>query len=266
MIKQTNYPIHTTLLKHLFELRFATTEQLARLTRDSYGTRRSALRQTSRHLSALRQAGKVTQLERRIGGWQRGSTPAIWALTTTGYAEATGHGAVRQRPHLISTTFLEHLLAITETRVLAQETVASIHGTQLSTQTEPNCWRTYLGPHGEQLTLRPDLLMSVTTTEYVDRYFVEVDRATENPARVIAKCWQYVRYRRTGSEQELTGVFPAVLWIVPTDHRRDQLSRHIAEANLPLGMFHALMLDQLSTVIKEGPPSPQPPLGKEEHL
>jgi hypothetical protein len=266
MIQQTSYPIHSTLLQYLFELRFATTEQLARLTRHAYGTSRSALRQTARHLSALRQSGKVTQLERRIGGWQRGSTPAIWALTTTGYAEATGQGAVRQRPHLISTTFLEHLLAIAETRVLAQETVASIYGAQLSTQAEPNCWRTYLGPHGEQLTLRPDLQVVVTTAEFRDSYFLEIDRATKNPARVIAKCWQYVRYRRAGTEQELAGVFPAVLWIVPTEHRRNQLRRHIAEAELPPGMFHVLTLDQLPTVIRDGPPSPQPTLGKEEHL
>ena len=85
-----DHPTYQELLTHLLELRFATTEQLARLTREHYGSFRSARRQTMRHLSKLEHHGHVLRLERRVGGWQRGSTPSIWALTTTGYRQVTG--------------------------------------------------------------------------------------------------------------------------------------------------------------------------------
>lgn len=249
-----DHPIYQELLEYLLELRFATTEQLSRLTKKHYGSARSARRQTMRHLAMLEHHGHVLRLERRVGGWQRGSTPSIWALTTTGYRQVTGQVRTRQRPNLISTTFLSHLLAIAETRVIANETVQRFPSAELHIETEPACWRNYLGPHGERLTLRPDLLMSVTTTEYVDRYFIEVDRATENPARVIAKCWQYVRYRRSGAEQRSTGAFPAVLWIVPTTKRQAQLRAHLEAAKLPQDMFTVLTLEELPDIIRYGPP------------
>lgn len=266
MTAPLDYPIYRELLAHVHELRFATTEQLARLTKEHYVSARSARRQTMRHLAKLEQHGQLLRLERRIGGWQRGSAPSIWALTTAGSRHVTGQGRARQRPNLISTTFLEHLLAVAEARVMATEVVEQIADAELRIETEPVCWRSYLGPHGERLTLRPDLLMSVTTTEFLDRYFVEVDRATENPARVIAKCWQYVRYRRSGAEQRASGAFPAVLWIVPTAKREAQLRAHIQAAELPRGMFLVLTLDQLPEVVRDGPPlTKQNNTGKENN-
>lgn len=253
-----DHPIHLSLLRQLFEIRFATTEQLARLTEPAYGSRRSAIRQTTRHLTTLEQTGLVLRLDRRIGGWRRGSAPTIWTLTTSGHRSLTGQRNKRLRPHLTSTTFLEHLLAVAETRVIVAETLRHDDADRaLMIQGEPSCWRTYLGPYGQQLTLRPDLHITIRTVKYEDRYFIEVDRATENPARVVAKCQQYVQYRRTGTEQKSHGVFPAVLWIVPTITRRDQLRRHLAAADLPSGMFHALTLADLPGIILNGPPTDQ---------
>lgn len=254
MTMSLDYPTHRRLLQLLLELRFATTDQLARLTAGEYGSRRSAVRQTTRHLTTLENRGLLLQLERRVGGWQGGSAPTIWALTTSGHRAITEQSGGRQRPQLISTTFLEHLLAITESRIIAVETVRTIPDASLTVQTEPVCWRSYLGPHGQALRLRPDLHLLVGASKYTDSYFVEVDRATENPARVIATCWQYVQYRRTGAEQKVHGVFPAVLWIVPTEKRREQLRQHITTAELPTSMFHVLTLTDLPEVIRDGPP------------
>ncbi|WP_219819386.1 replication-relaxation family protein [Pseudoclavibacter sp. AY1F1] len=237
------------------KFRFATTPQLARLDHQRYGSRGSALRQTTRHLASLETAGLVLRLERRVGGWPGGSGPAVWALTTSGYHQITGTTGARQRPRLLSTTFLEHLLAVTETRVIVAETVREIDGASVHVEHEPECWRTYLGLHGQRLTLRPDLRLEITTQEFRDSYFLEVDRATENPARVIAKCRQYQRYRRTGQEQQRAGAFPAVLWIVPHTKRRDQLNQHIRQAELTSGMFHVRTLDELPTILRDGPPT-----------
>lgn len=256
IISPSTSPAHTALLAHLLVLRFATTTQLARLERPTYGSSRSALRQTTRHLTALESAGLVLRLDRRVGGWPGGSGPAVWALTTSGYRHATGTKGTRQRPRLLSTTFLEHLLAVAETRVVVAETVRSIDGAGVRVDHEPDCWRTYLGMLGQRLTLRPDLRLEITTREFRDSYFLEIDRATENPARVIAKCRQYQHYRRTGLEQQAAGAFPAVLWIVPYPKRRDQLTHHIQEAQLTTGMFHVLTLDELPDVLRSGPPTP----------
>ncbi|WP_282857232.1 replication-relaxation family protein [Pseudoclavibacter helvolus] len=237
------------------KFRFATTPQLARLDHERYGSSRSALRQTTRQLTALESAGLVLRLDRRVGGWPGGSGPAVWALTTTGYHHVTGTKGTRQRPRLLSTTFLEHLLAVTETRVLVAETIRGIDAASVQVEHEPDCWRSYLGLHGQRLTLRPDLRLEVTTREFRDSYFMEIDRATENPARVIAKCRQYQQYRRTGQEQHRAGTFPAVLWIVPHTKRRDQLTQHIHQAELTSGMFHVLTLDELPTILRDGPPT-----------
>lgn len=248
-------PIQATLLDRLLTLRFATTLQLSRLDQPLYGSRRSALRQTTRHLTTLEKAGFALRLDRRVGGWPGGSGPAVWALTTSGYHQATGTTGTRQRPRLLSTTFLEHLLAIAETRVVIEETTRALQGAEVRIESEPTCWRNYLGPHAQRLTLRPDLRLEFTTPEFRDNYFIEIDRATENPARVIAKCGQYQQYRRTGLEQQAAGAFPAVLWIVPHSKRRDQLTQHILEAQLTTGMFHVLTLSDLPTVLRDGPPT-----------
>jgi hypothetical protein len=63
---------------------------------------------------------------------------------------------------------------------------------------------------------------------YEDHWFVEVDRATEPPNRVIKKCRQYEEYRHSDREQAKHGVFPAVVWVVPNERRRDQLWGRLA--------------------------------------
>lgn len=97
-----DHPIYHRLLELLRLHRFATTTQLARLTSDGYATARSAVRQTLRHLNRLLKERLVLHLERRIGGWQGGSSASIWALTTRGLSALTGqtvrHATRRYRP------------------------------------------------------------------------------------------------------------------------------------------------------------------------
>jgi hypothetical protein len=250
-----SHPVHGELLALLGTFRFATTAPLARATRPAYSSDRSALRQIARHLTTLNSVGLVSHLERRVGGWQGGSQSAVWALTTRGHRALTGSRA-RRRPQLTSTTFLAHLLAITETRVLIAETTRILPGTTAQVVGEPECWRRFLGPHGVPVTLRPDLHVTVTSPEYRDGYFLEIDRATENPARVVASCWTYQRYRRTGTEQHATGVFPIVVWLVPSTHRQEQLRRHLAaEPGLASDLFLVITPDELPALLRTGPPT-----------
>ena len=259
------HPMQARLLALVAAHRFATTTQLARLTALEYASPASALRQTQRHLASLAQQRLLTSLERRVGGWQGGSAVTIWAATTRGQRlVATGEGDEvprRQRPREVSTTFLDHLLAITEVRTSIEEAVRQEADTEAMVALEPDCWRTRLSPSGQVQVLRPDLAVTVTSPSYEDRYLIEVDRATENPGRVIATCWRYQEHQATSAQVSDGGVFPLVVWLVPTDRRRHRLERAIAHrTGLLRDLFRVIRLDQLPTLIHGGPaaiPTPQ---------
>ena len=259
------HPMQARLLALVAAHRFATTTQLARLTALEYASPASALRQTQRHLANLAQQRLLTSLERRVGGWQGGSAVTIWAATTRGQRlVATDEGEEvprRQRPREVSTTFLDHLLAITEVRTSIEEAVRQEADTETTVALEPDCWRTALSPSGQPQVLRPDLAVTITSPAYEDRYLIEVDRATENPGRVIATCWRYQEHQATSAQASDGGVFPLVVWLVPTDRRRHRLERAIAHSTgLLRDLFRVIRLDQLPTLIHGGPaaiPTPQ---------
>ena len=263
------HPMQARLLALVAAHRFATTTQLARLTAPEYASPASALRQTQRHLASLAQQRLLTSLERRVGGWQGGSAVTIWAATTRGHrlvaAENGDDEEVprRQRPREVSTTFLDHLLAITEVRTSVEEAVRQEADTEAAVALEPECWRTALSPSGQVQVLRPDLAVTITSPAYEDRYLIEVDRATENPGRVIATCWRYQEHQATSvqASDDDGDVFPLVVWLVPTDRRRRCLERAIAHsAGLLRELFRVIRLDQLPTLIHGGPaaiPTPQ---------
>ena len=259
------HPMQARLLALVAAHRFATTTQLARLTALEYALPASALRQTQRHLASLAQQRLLTSLERRVGGWQGGSAVTIWATTTRGHrlvaAEGEGEVTRRQRSREVSTTFLDHLLAITEVRTSIEEAVRQEADTEVAVALEPDCWRTALSPSGQVQVLRPDLAVTITSPAYEDRYLVEVDRATENPGRVIATCWRYQEHQATTAQASDGDVFPLVVWLVPTDRRRHRLERAIAHSTgLLRDLFRVIRLDQLPTLIHGGPaaiPTPQ---------
>ena len=261
------HPMQARLLALVAAHRFATTTQLARLTALEYASPASALRQTQRHLASLAQQRLLTSLERRIGGWQGGSAVTIWAATTRGQRLVAAENGEdeevsrRQRPREVSTTFLDHLLAITEVRTSIEEAVRQEADTEAAVALEPDCWRTALSPSGQVQVLRPDLAVTITSPAYEDRYLVEVDRATENPGRVIATCWRYQEHQATSVQASDGDVFPLVVWLVPTDGRRHRLERAIAHSTgLLRDLFRVIRLDQLPTLIHGGPaaiPTPQ---------
>lgn len=259
------HPMQARLLALVAAHRFATTTQLARLTALEYASPASALRQTQRHLASLAQQRLLTSLERRVGGWQGGSAVTVWAATTRGHRlVAVDEGeevARRQRPREVSTTFLDHLLAITEVRTSIEEAVRKEADTEATVALEPDCWRTALSRSGQPQVLRPDLDVTITSPAYEDRYLIEVDRATENPGRVIATCWRYQEHQATTSQASDGGVFPLVVWLVPGDRRRHRLERAIAHSSgLLRELFRVIRLDQLPALIHGGPaaiPTPQ---------
>jgi hypothetical protein len=249
--------------------RFATTGQLARLTAPDFNGPRSAIRQVNRQMTKLTSVDLLRRLERRVGGVRAGSSSSIWALTTAGrklaHRQGTGLPEVsRVRFVEPSTSFLDHTLGVTELAVRLTELwhTGSLAGVQATP--EPACWRRYVGRAGQPLWLKPDLTaITFTTDGYEDHWFCEVDRATENPARIVTKCHQYQDYRTTGREQADTGVFPAVMWVTPDPRRRDQLAERLAsEDDIVHGLFHIVALDDFEDAITNGPQEPQYPSDK----
>ncbi|PPI21265.1 replication-relaxation family protein [Rathayibacter sp. AY1B5] len=202
------------VLRFLLEQRYATSRQLARAARARYGSDRSAARQTNRLLQKLGSIGLLHVLPRTVGGQARGSSAGIWTITNRGARLAgTCDPNPEQRKKRYrrdqdpTLTFLEHTLAISELRVHLAELEDSKRLRVESITPEPACWRPYLGPAGQRLFLKPDLAVVTSTPDgYEDHWFLEVDLATENPARIITKCRQYQQYRRSGLEQRHTGL------------------------------------------------------------
>jgi len=249
------------VLRFLLEQRYATSRQLARAARARYGSDRSAARQTNRLLQKLGSIGLLHVLPRTVGGQGRGSSAGIWTITNRG-ARLAGNGDPDpeqrkkryRRDQDPSLTFLEHTLAISELRVQLAELEDAHYLKVESITPEPACWRPYLGAAGHRIFLKPDLAVITSTPDgYEDHWFLEVDLATENPARIVAKCRQYQQYRRIGLEQRRTGLFPAVVWITPTARRRDQLARRIAvEADLDDQLFTVISLDEFQPLLRAG--------------
>jgi hypothetical protein len=259
------------LLDWLNQFRLATTRQLARVTRPRYKNQTVALRQTHRGLKGLHERELLERTVRRRGGARAGSDGILWALNPAGIRLAAlineqahdssqpgNASASRRRPRPEpGDQFTEHSLAVTEARVQLHELQQQGLVTAVLVQGEPECWRSYLGPHAVVKTLRPDLAVTVQTADgYTDSWFVEIDRGTEAPARVIRKSQQYEQYRRTKQEQKTTGIFPAVAWVVPDAPRATQLRRHLAaDPELPQGLFHVITAERFPELVKAGPGS-----------
>jgi len=174
-------------------------------------------------LSALVERRVLARLERSIGGRRAGSEGWTYALDVAG-KRLLNPGQRRQwKPWTPDSHHLRHALAVSELYVQLRDldrlgTVELEHF-----DAEPRCWRFFHGPGGAPLVLKPDAFVATATAEYLDSWFIELDRATEPMTVIIAKAKSYCRYWQSGREQMTEGVFPTVLFVVPDDSRQAQL-------------------------------------------
>lgn len=254
-LTQRDQSILTTIDDH----RFLTTRQISRFCFEDKPNEIAALRSTNRALAKLSSLALIASLERRVGGVRAGSGSFVWHLSEPGSklctASAKGQEPTkRQRSIEPSRTFLEHTLAIAEVHVQLIEHGRDNNLELRHVQLEPECWRSYLNPAGGTLRLKPDLAAVTVSATFEDYWLFEIDLATEPPSRIVRKCLQYQDYRSTGSEQETLGLFPAVVWIVPTTARRDQLeSRLNDESGINPRLFTVITIDQLADLVTAGP-------------
>jgi hypothetical protein len=88
-------------------------------------------------------------------------------------------------------------------------------------ESEPRCWRPFTGIGGHTIPLKPDGFVRVGVDDFELASFVEWDRDTESLPTIRRKCDCYVRYWHSGTEQGAHGVFPQVVWLVPSQRRLD---------------------------------------------
>ncbi|WP_448810392.1 replication-relaxation family protein [Agromyces bauzanensis] len=240
------------ILEDLETYRLLTTRQLQRLHLPTapYGDHVSvsaATRGTTRILGRLEQLDVVRRLQRRIGGVKHGSANTIWQLGPTGerYLRMRRGLPKRRRYEEPGLTFISHTLAVRDLVADVHEHASTDHYEVLDLRVEPDCWRPFTAAGGETVMLKPDLFVVTADTATETHAFVEVDLDTEHLPAVIRKCRTYQRYYATGIEQADRGVFPAVIWIVPSLERRDRLRQRIAaDKHLDAALFWVITTEQ----------------------
>jgi hypothetical protein len=226
-------PRDRAILATLRGLRLASGDQLGRLHFQG-----ASLRERRRVLASLALRRLVVRLDRRVGGVRAGSAGHIYALDVAGQrlTDRTGpaHGYRVRRPWTPGLLLTRHTLAITELDVRLVEAERrgelGLHGFVA----EPQSWRRFLGRGGGPVTLKPDAALRLRVGPHDDHWFIEVDCGTESPLTLARKCDLYRAYWSSGQEQARHGVFPRVLFTVPTPARHavvvDVLGRQPAEA------------------------------------
>ncbi|TLG09457.1 hypothetical protein FEK35_15135 [Nocardia cyriacigeorgica] len=226
----------------------------------------SGLRSAQRVLARLYNIGVAGRLGQRIGGHRAGSQGVVYYADDLGQrllrAEHGPRG--RRRFHEPTARFLAHQLGIADARVDLVRAERSSQLELLRLDIEPACWRSYVGPGGARLTLKPDLYAEVAIppgSDFVDAAFIEIDRSTESIPTLLKKCREYELYRRQGIEQEhADGAFPRVIWSIAADDPDKAERRRIAlqaairrDRTLPDDLFEVIAPPQLiTTLITEG--------------
>jgi hypothetical protein len=232
---------------------FLTTTQLQRFHFADHHTPAAAARICRRVLARLYQLRVIEHLDRRIGGIRAGSASYVWRIGLIGDRLLRQHDdhRARSRRKEPSPRHLLHRLAIADVHLALRE--IGPDGPRLETvATEPGCWRTFTSPTGSPTVLKPDLYAVTSSGDYEDHWFIEVDRATESLPTLLAKCAQYQHYRLTNLEQQRHGIFPRVLWVLPTERYADTLRRAIDQAvRLPAELFRVCTLPTLTAALQE---------------
>ncbi len=215
------------ILHVVWEHRFVTTGHIQRLHFWQHATRGAGIRACNRVLTRLRERRVLHRLERPIGGVRGGSSAYVWCVGPAGdrlmRAEPNPARTKRTRPFEPTHQFLAHTLAVAELRVTLEDASRQERFELLGVQTEPACWREFTSRQGTAQVLKPDLALKSAIGDFEDRWFIEVDLATESIPALIRKCLSYEAYRASGREQTRLGLFPAVVWLIGDEHRRERL-------------------------------------------
>jgi hypothetical protein len=230
------------ILGFVSDCRLASGRQLIRrywLTSERNDARARAGRRALKRLTDWR---VLDSLPRRVGGERAGSAGMVYTVGVAGAKLLTRRGQPANRLEAPGALYVAHTLACTQ--LVVDLYAAGSELELIEVQSEPACWRTFLAGMGARIRLKPDLFIRVAVpgSSYEDRWYVEVDLATEATGTVLAKAKRYLAHQRSGSER----VHPRVLWAVPDARRAERihsaLDRFPAEAQR---MFSVCLLGEV---------------------
>jgi hypothetical protein len=226
----------------LARLRLASSDQLRRL---HFATEPNTLRSVQRQLTRLSELDVLHRLDRQIGGVRAGSRGYVYSLDRLGQLLAGLDDGPGRRPWTPSLPFVRHRLAITELYCRLVEASRQSELELIEFVAEPACWRSFPAPLGGRLWVKPDAFLALGSGEWEHRWWVEVDCATESATVLRRKAEAYGRYRASGREEAVHGVFPLVLFTVPTERRRRQIAEQIESWPVSLGrLFRVALADE----------------------
>ena len=224
-------PLDQEILDFVAAVRLATGGQL---TRRFFGDRPADGRSARRVFYRLTQWRVLDRLPRRVGGIRAGSASFVYGVGVAGARLLAVRDQHVRRLGTPGDRYVDHTLAITELLVRLNEADRAGELDLIAAETEPRCWRPFPAAGGARLVLKPDLFIRVGVGALEDRWFVEVDRATETSGTLVEKARRYLVHYRSGSEQRTGGVYPRVLWTVPDERRQEQVRE--AFVRLPEGL------------------------------
>jgi hypothetical protein len=212
------------VLHFLQRVRLATGFQIARCLWAAPVPSHGRARAARQALARLEKHRVVERISRRMGGVRGGSTSIVYELGVAGN-RLLAEGRRRHRLATPGARYVAHVLDQTELVVQLCEAERDGSLRLLGVEAEPACWRTFAAPFGGTVSLKPDLFTRIAAGERSeDRWFIEVDRATESILTIRSKAERYLAYLASGVEQERHGTFPRVVWTTPDERRRDQLA------------------------------------------
>jgi protein involved in plasmid replication-relaxation len=214
-----------TLLSFTSAVRLASGKQLARRFWNAPREGDSAeARSARRALARLARWRVLEPLPRRIGGRRAGSGAIVFRVGVAGVKLLAQRGLQPRRLDAPGSSYVAHTLACTELVVELHEANRAGDLECIEVQSEPTCWRGFLGPGAARLVLKPDLFARIGAGRASeDRWFIEVDLATEASGTILTKARRYIAHYRSGSEQAEHGVYPRVLWAAPDARRAEQI-------------------------------------------
>lgn len=250
------------ILRSVAEHQFLTMRHIQRLHFNDHPAAASA-RLARRALARLRDLRLLGTLERRIGGLEAGSEGLIHYIDVVGDQLLHGRSGRRARRfHQPSQRFLNHRLAVADTRLALIEADRQAQLELVEAAVEPTSWRRFIGIGGARLTVKADLYVEIATTrgsDFVNPWFIEVDLGTETIPTLLKKCLDYEAYRRTGTEQANDSGFPLVIWSVLHNNRTNAERRRLAlreaidrDRTLPSALFRVVAPDQLVPLLAGG--------------
>lgn len=216
-------------------------------------TTRSRIVTRSRCLSRLVSWRILTRLPRRVGGAQRGSSVAAYALGPTGQRLLVMRAYSDTTPPAIrnvgvpSDRFIAHILDVTELYVRLAEASRSSSLILRQFTTEPAAW----WPTDQGKWLKPDAFFVVSNGRVDHLWWAEVDRATESLATIGRKLRTYLDFVNRGGLGPRDAV-PRVLVTAPDDRRQETIHKLTVRMPPPAPeLFHVVLHEQANSWLTE---------------